>query len=81
MLQSSFDVRKTHVGQALFAKCAFNTGDQIAPISGKVFSEDEHESQYCMDLGDGTVLEPNEPLRYLNHSCEPNCQREINGRH
>lgn len=73
MPKTTFYVGTTHVGQALFAKCGFNASDEIAPISGDVLS-DEHDSQYCMELGDDTVLEPNEPFCFLNHSCEPNCE-------
>jgi len=27
-----------------------------------------------MDIGDGRVLEPEPPFRFVNHSCEPNCE-------
>jgi len=30
--------------------------------------------RYCMDIGNGRVLEPHAPFRYVNHSCEPNCE-------
>jgi tetratricopeptide (TPR) repeat protein len=31
-------------------------------------------SRYCMDIGNGRVLEPHAPYRYVNHSCAPNCE-------
>ena len=27
-----------------------------------------------MDLGENQSLEPDAPYRYVNHSCEPNCE-------
>ena len=40
------------------------------PTRGKV---------YVMDLDDGTYLDgdiPNNPAKYINHSCEPNCEAD-----
>ncbi len=33
----------------------------------------QYESDYCMELGDHSALEPAPPFRYVNHSCHPNC--------
>ena len=77
MLDNRVAVGKTHLGHALFAKSNFSAGDRIASITGDVVTEDGYGSPYCIDLGDGTVLEPGEPFSYLNHSCEPNCELVI----
>jgi hypothetical protein len=66
-------VRMTHVGRGVFARRAFRALQIVAEIRGAVIREVGYESDYCMCLGDGTVLEPTAPFCYLNHSCEPNC--------
>jgi hypothetical protein len=43
-------------------------------VSGWVISDPNYGSDYCIDAGDGKVLEPAAPFCYLNHACEPNCQ-------
>ena len=35
--------------------------------------DSQYESDYCMELGDHSALEPAPPFRYVNHSCHPNC--------
>lgn len=42
-------------------------------VTGEVIDDEHYSSSYCIDLGDTFSLEPGEPFRYLNHSCEPNC--------
>ncbi len=67
-------VGESDYGWAVFARRDFIAGEKIARVAGEVFSAKEHESEYCIDLADGTVLEPTEPFRYLNHCCDPNCE-------
>ena len=45
----------------------------IGPIKGTVIEDPLYESDYCMEMGDHLVMEPEPPFRYLNHSCHPNC--------
>lgn len=66
--------RKAEIGKALFARTAFAADEQIGIVSGKVIRDPEYGSEYCVALDDQTSLEPAAPFRYLNHSCEPNCQ-------
>ena len=62
------------LGKAVYASRRFKAGDFISKIKGKVISEPGYGSDYCMDLGAGDVMEPRAPFRFLNHSCEPNCE-------
>jgi uncharacterized protein len=46
----------------------------IGQMTGKVITGDDYDPDYVVDLGDYGVLDPKAPFRYLNHSCEPNCE-------
>ena len=41
---------------------------------GTLIEGDDYDPDYVVDMGDYGVLDPKAPFRYLNHSCEPNCQ-------
>ncbi len=71
-------VGQTPYGRGVFARRRFASGDVIAEIRGQVIDDPDYGSDYCIDLGTGEVLEPDAPLRFLNHSCQPNC--EVTGR-
>jgi uncharacterized protein len=67
-------VRKSPLGKALFAKVAFKADEEIGQVGGKLIFDAEYGSEYCVALDEQICLEPSAPFRYLNHSCEPNCQ-------
>ena len=46
----------------------------VGRVTGKVIQNSDYGSEYCIDLSNGTALEPAAPFKYLNHSCEPNCE-------
>ncbi|MDO4585753.1 MAG: SET domain-containing protein-lysine N-methyltransferase [Planctomycetia bacterium] len=62
----------THCGNGVFAAVAFKANQPVGRIKGTIHSSD-YRSDYCMSFGDG-ALEPEEPYRFVNHSCEPNCE-------
>jgi hypothetical protein len=66
-------VKKTSVGRGVFARQGFAADAVIGEITGQVM-DTGFESNYCMDLDGKAILEPGWPFRFLNHSCEPNCQ-------
>ena len=67
-------VKKSPLGKALFSKAAFEAEEQIGLVTGKLINDPEYGSEYCVAVSDQASLEPAAPFRYLNHSCEPNCQ-------
>ena len=73
-MASRIYVKTSFVGKGVFAKASFVTDEKICRIFGRVVSDEAYESASCMDLGDGTVLEPEGPCLFLNHSCSPNCE-------
>lgn len=52
----------------------YRRGDVIGRVQGRIVRDPDYESDYCIDLGDGTSLEPGLPWRLLNHHCQPNCE-------
>ena len=71
---SGVRVGKTSYGFGVFAFAFIPKGTPIARVSGHVIHDPDYSSDYCIDAGEGKVLEPEPPFCYLNHACEPNCQ-------
>lgn len=67
-------VGKSPLGRAVYARRQFRKGQVIGEICGKVVDDPDHSSCYGIDLGPDRQLEPISPFRFLNHSCEPNCE-------
>ncbi len=61
-------------GMGLFAAKNFSTNEQVGWMEGFIIQDSGYSSDYCVDLGDDYCLEPDCSFRYLNHSCEPNCE-------
>ena len=61
-------------GLGLYACRSFRRGEKIGRVQGDVEYDEMNGSEYAIDLSDGRLLEPGEPFRYLNHSCQPNCE-------
>ncbi|WP_222434820.1 SET domain-containing protein [Blastopirellula retiformator] len=72
-MDNLFQVGDTPYGKGLFAARAFRKRTLLAMVTGEVIDDEHYSSSYCIDLGGTFSLEPGEPFRYLNHSCEPNC--------
>lgn len=72
--KKSVRIGTTHVGKGLFARRRYPAETVIGEIEGQVIDDPHYGSDYCMNLDDGRVLEPAPPFRYVNHSCEPNCE-------
>ncbi len=67
-------VKPTSAGKGLFARKLFRKRQTIGPMAGKLITSDDYDPDYVVDMGDLGVLDPKAPFRYLNHSCEPNCE-------
>lgn len=68
------EIRPTHVGRGVFANRSFPIHAVIGEIEGEVLDDPDYSSDYAFDIGDDLSLEPEPPFRFLNHSCEPNCE-------
>jgi SET domain-containing protein len=67
-------VVRTHLGWGVFAGRPYSAEEIIGEIDGTVIDDWDYGSSYCMDMGDSRCLEPAAPFRFVNHSCQPNCQ-------
>ena len=67
-------VANTPCGLGVFAGRDFLPGEVVGEIEGRVITDPDFGSRYCYDMGDERCIEPVAPFRFLNHSCEPNCQ-------
>ena len=67
-------VGPTPYGRGVFARRRFSFPTEIAELHGTIIRKHHYSSAYAIDLGAGQALEPAGPLRYLNHSCQPNCE-------
>ena len=70
-------VSDTLVGKGVFAERAYPETAIIGEIKGDIVPGSEQGSEYTFDFEDGMQLEPYSPFRFVNHSCEPNCEFEI----
>ena len=59
-------------GLGVFADAPVKRGRAVGRVLGDLKPVD-FRSCYCVEFA-GAVLEPNEPYRFLNHSCDPNCE-------
>jgi len=67
-------VDETPVGKGVFTEQAIPAWVVVGEITGDVTEDEDYDSEYCFDVGDGQTLEPAAPFRFLNHCCEPNCE-------
>lgn len=78
-------------GTGCFAARNFRKGERIGEYTGVILTWEEAEEKYhnasltyLFDLGDGSVIDAapvDNPLKYINHSCEPNCVSDQRGKH
>ena len=71
---SGVRIGETPYGFGVFAYAFIPQGTSIAKVAGHTIHDSSYSSDYCIDAGEGKVLEPAPPFCYLNHSCEPNCE-------
>jgi uncharacterized protein len=84
-----FEVRRSQIqGRGVFATREIPAGTRLIEYRGEIIGEDEADRRYpWMDeerhhtflfrLDDGTVIDAGKrgnAARYINHSCDPNCE-------
>ena len=58
----------------MFANRRFRQDDLIGEISGQLIHDADYGSDYCFELDRGRWIEPVSPFRFINHSCDSNCE-------
>lgn len=61
-------------GRGVYAQVALAEDVVVGRVRGEVTDDLYEDPDYSMDVGCDMVLIPKAPFRYLNHSCEPNCE-------
>jgi hypothetical protein len=67
-------VGETPVGRGVFAKRRLEADLVLGEILGNTLDDHPEDSSYVMELPSLRLLDPAPPLRFLNHSCDPNCE-------
>ncbi len=66
-------IGSTPYGKGVFASLDIKSATPIGKINGEFHPDNKYDSQYAMSFNGG-ALEPEEPYKYVNHSCDPNCE-------
>jgi SET domain-containing protein len=89
-----FEIRRSGIqGRGAFAVRPIRKGTRIIEYTGERISQDEGDRRYVddemgrhhtflFDLDDGTVVDGavgGSDARFINHSCDPNCETIIEG--
>ncbi|MEY2936343.1 MAG: hypothetical protein RL033_7092 [Pseudomonadota bacterium] len=72
--RTALSLRATAAGKGIFARKTFRKSQIIGHMRGRLIMGDDYDPDYVVDMGELGVLDPMAPFRYLNHSCEPNCE-------
>ena len=73
-LERLLRIGDTDVGRGVFARRPIASGVVLGEIRGAVLLDHPEDSSYVMELGTGKLLDPAPPFRFVNHSCDPNCE-------
>ena len=80
-----YEVRGSGTGLGLFSTAAIRKGARVIEYTGKKIPSkvaDTLTTRYLFDLENGFTLDgegEENTARYVNHSCDPNCEAEIEG--
>jgi hypothetical protein len=61
-------------GKGVYAQKSISKDSVVGQVRGEITTDDELDPRYLMDLDGGKWLRPTGTFRYLNHSCNPNCE-------
>lgn len=65
-------IDETPCGKGIFASERLRAQTPVGRIRGEI-KPPGYRSDYCMSFRDGGI-EPDDPYRLVNHSCDPNCE-------
>lgn len=78
MMFHKFEVRQAKLGKGIWALNKIEQGEEICVFSGKpVYFEETLQlgtkESFAFQIAKELYIYLDEPARYFNHSCEPNC--------
>ncbi|MEX0930920.1 MAG: SET domain-containing protein, partial [Candidatus Paceibacterota bacterium] len=74
---------RTRAGLGLITECDLQKGDLVIEYTGERISNDEanaRANRYLFEINDTWTLDGSSRTnlaRYINHSCRPNCEAEV----
>ena len=71
---SSVRIDDTSVGKGVFAERCYPIHSVVGDITGELITDRPTGSSYSIEIDENNQLEPYPPFRFLNHSCDPNCE-------
>jgi hypothetical protein len=80
-----FRVKRSRAGLGLFAEVPFKKDDFIIEYAGSIISNkeaDDRPNRYIFEISSRRSIDGSTRknlARYINHSCDPNCEAEIDG--
>ena len=83
MTEGVFSVRQGSVGRGLFTRMHIAQGARVIEYTGVRIPTpvaDTLKTRYFFDLENGWTIDGSSPenlARFVNHSCEPNCEAAI----
>src|SRR3989338_8610983 len=84
--QYSFKVKRRVAGLGLFVEGPLKRGDFVIECCGELLNEEEADrknGKYLFEIDDTWTIDGSgreNIARYINHSCKPNCETEIEGK-
>lgn len=73
-IRGKLEVRPARYGLGVFAVKPLPAAASLGRVRGKLHPGADYGSEYCIELDMALSLEPHAPFRFLNHSCQPNCE-------
>jgi len=83
--RKKFAVKRSRAGLGLFAKVPFKKDDFVIEYIGEIISNEEADrrsNRYIFEISRRRSVDGSSRknlARYVNHSCKPNCEAEIDG--
>ena len=80
-----FGVKRSRTGLGLFAEQSFKKDDFVIEYTGEIIQNEEADrrgNRYIFEISKRRSIDGStraNTARYLNHSCNPNCEAEIDG--
>lgn len=76
-------VKRSRTGLGVFTEEDIPRGTCVLEYKGRSLTEDEQHNKngkYFFETGKNTMIDgnvPNNPAKYVNHSCRPNCEIDL----
>lgn len=69
-------ILESDIGKGVYAVRRYPVAAVIGQIRGELVADPDHGTEYTFEASAGLQLEPFPPFRFINHSCDPNCEFE-----